>query len=333
MAPNKIVKRTVPKRTKAQPTQLNLPLDSLQGLHITAPQPPTEIQPPIIPMSQIIAGFRIYNGSTPAEQWLRKFGADCAAHSLDARWARINIDRVLSGPVKCWFSSRKYSFLSPLTPQETDESRWSQIETELKETFGSSALTSQAKLKNKSIRFEPKNDPQDYVMRKLEALSQIDPTMPNPKKLKHLISGLPQPMATQMTLALDPQTTTPSQFLNRLRAYIEIQPPFTTHVPSLPQYRPASWQYTAPPRFATSHANIRPLMDIRVTPPASNPQYPLRHPEPKIQCTYCTRLGHVASECYRKARDQTKPPSYSPQPNNSRGMHSFDQAQPSNSEN
>jgi hypothetical protein len=330
MAPNKIVKRTVPKRTKAQPIQLDLPIDALQGLNITPPPP--KICPPIIPISQIIAGFRNYDGSIPAEQWLRKFRADCAAHSLDTKWARNNIDRVLCGPVKCWFSSREYSFLSPLTPQETEESRWFQIETELKETFGSSALTSQAKHKNKSIRFDPKSDPQDYVMKKLEALSQIDPAMSNPKKLKHLISGLPQSMAAPMTLALDPQTTTPNQFLNRLRAYIEIQPQFVTPVPPNQQYRPEPWQYTPPPRFDNPNANIRPLMDIKVTPPSAMPQYTPRHPAPTKQCDYCTKFGHIASECYRKARDDSRPV---PQPryNNNRGMNFFEQSPANNSEN
>jgi hypothetical protein len=149
MAPNKVVKRTVPKRTRAQHIQLDIPIDTLQSLHITLPQP--DIRPPIIPISQIFAGFRIYERTVPAEQWLRKFRADCAAHSRDAKWTRNNIDRVLSGPVKCWFSSTEYTFLSPLAPQENDESRWFQIETELKETFGLSALTSQAKHKNVKV--------------------------------------------------------------------------------------------------------------------------------------------------------------------------------------
>jgi hypothetical protein len=107
-------------------------------------------------------------------------------------------------------------------------------------------------------------------MTKLEALSQIDPAMPNPKKLKHLISGLPQSIAVQMTLALDPQTTTPNKFLNRLRAYIK----FKLKSPS-----PAP-----PPNVAIPNANIRPFMEIKVTPPVAMLLYTPRPLAPTRQC-------------------------------------------------
>lgn len=284
-----------------QPSSHNsnpLPPPSTQYTYPVPQQHPYTQYQPTFPLSQIIQSFRTFDGSTPAEQWLLKFDSDLRAHNLTDNWAWNNIDRVLRGPVKSWFASREVQFLSPLYPHETDKDRLDTIKQELKEIFGTETLRSQAKQKCAQITFDLKSDPQIYIMQKLESLAQINPHMSNDKKIRKIIDGLPSPLNTQLTLSIDPATTSPTQLLSRIRAYMEIKPKpnflKSNHpIPNPYSQNPSPQPNTPHPQRYQQHSTFTNLAN-------STQQQNPRTPTP---CTYCHKPYHTENECFSKRKD------------------------------
>lgn len=212
------------------------------------------------------------------------------AHNLTANWAWNHFDRVLRGPVKSWFASQEAQFLSPLYPHETDQDRLDTIKKELIETFGAKTLKSQIKQKCAQITFDQKSDPRNYIMQKLEALALINPNMSNKKKIQKIIEGLPSPLNTQLTLVIDPNTTSPIQLLSRLTAYIEIS---RKHIK--PQAEPEN-NPTIPavyPTFTQPHTqNLQQSNSLTYSTTTLKSQ-PIHDP----MCLYCGKVGHIAQIC------------------------------------
>ena len=75
-------------------------------------------------------------------------------------------------------------------------------------------------MQNSQLNYKLGEDPQIYVLKKLEIFVCMDAQMSNEKKLDHLIEGLPEAIAIQMLCPIDRSKITPFEFLDRLRTCV-----------------------------------------------------------------------------------------------------------------
>ena len=261
------------------------------------------------PLSQIIEGFRKYDGSTCAETWLRKFNLDLAAHNFDEMWAISNLDRVLLKSVKSWWISNE----SVLTDGLTNANKaiyWDNIQDEIRIHFGGESLKQQAKLENSALRFALGDDPQNYVLKKTEIFASIDPRMSNARKIDYLVDGLPEDLAIQMLCSMDRDNITPMQFMDRLRACIN----YLQKKGKIPEQsqssRPRSHRalHNAPDREAYLFRQ-QVVSNVNQGYANHNASPPIQNIADRRQraCYYCGSMGHMQNECYQKARDEGRP--------------------------
>jgi len=173
----------------------------------------------VFPASQIAESFRKFDGNSPVESWLQKYEGDLDSNGYDEKWALINLDRVLLGNVSCWWSSVESTYLEGL--DDTNKARrWKRVKDELGRTFGDESLRQQSKLRNSQLNYKLGEDPQVYVLKKLEIFVCMDAQMTNEKKLDYLIERLPESIAIQMLCSIDRSKITPFEFLDRLRSCV-----------------------------------------------------------------------------------------------------------------
>jgi len=266
--------------------------------------------PPKFPISQIVEGLRKFDGTTPVQTWISKLESDLTEASLDAKWVLRNLDRLLIGGVKSWWTSNEAAFTEGLDSTNAD-AKWTDVIKALKNHFGGESLKQQAKLKNSQIKFSYGDDPQDYVMRKLEIFTSMNPAMTNQRKIDHLIDGLPRELALQMLCSLDRDVITPMQFLNRLRScgnYLNRLAKPATHSGA----RVRS-DYGQNPGLGYDKRESSSLFSSVVNNngnSSKNNNAMKRDNRDSIrpgQCKYCRRFGHYEKECYRKADDEGRP--------------------------
>ena len=244
-----------------------------------------------VPMYLKIQTLRRYDGTTPVESWLRDFAVDLDLNALDTKWAIQNLDRVLLRDARSWWVSRKNHYTGLVTNANKDK-QWTALTEELKSIFGGRAIRAQAKIRNKAIRYTLGDDPQRYVMQKLEVFASIDPSMGNEKKLEYLIAGLPTELISLMSLSIDCSTATPSTFLDRLRVHAQ-------HT-----QRGVARDLDDKTRTAIPTAPVH--LKQEPTSMQNQPAQQRRTQKPQ-GCSYCHKRGHQAPECYKKADDEGRP--------------------------
>ena len=175
-----------------------------------------------VPVYQLLRTLRTYNGSSQSsEVWLQRFETEVADAGKAEKWVIENLDRVLTDKAKYWWSGVSARFENGLT-DDNSANRWNQVKAEMNQSFGRDALKESAKLQAKQLKFRIEDDPQEYVYKKLELLALINGNMPQEEKLTYLEAGLPYHIAKMMAIATD-DTTTPEQFIKRLRKYLKLE--------------------------------------------------------------------------------------------------------------
>ena len=248
-----------------------------------------------VPVYQLIRSLRSFDGSTVhAETWLRRFEQEVTDAGKDEKWAIENLDRVLNGKARNWWSSVGSPYENGLDANNC-VARWVQIKQLMIRSFGRNALKEQAKLQAKQLKFCLGDDPQEYVFRKMELLALIDVNMTHEEKLTYLESGLPHHIGRTMALSTD-DTTTADQFIKRLRKFSRLETSFQSRKNS--SERSSSRQESGFPRFQKMESEGR------------KKGKEFSKPETRT-CFKCNKVGHLARNCTEttKANDEKPGPS------------------------
>ena len=249
------------------------------------------------PISQIVDGLRKFDGTSPVDVWLDKLEVDLDASQLDEFWILKNLDRVLRGGVKSWWLSHENGFITGVTAANAP-AKWTTVKDAMIANFGGESLRQQAKIQNSALKFKIGDDPQDYVMRKLEILLSLNSSMTNARKIDHLIDGLPKELALQMLCSLDRDQITPIQFLNRLRSCVNYLSRNSKESSLLEQNFGISKNSLFSQNF--KHKNPKDVVKHDV-------KFNQNEDVKQGQCRYCRKFGHYERECYKKARDDGRP--------------------------
>lgn len=244
---------------------------------------------PEVPLALKVQSLRKYDPNIPVALWITDFESDIAVNSLDEIWAVQNFDRVLTKSALSWWRSRRSFYFDQITAAASDAAKkrvWTAVKEEFKKIFGGESQVHEARTKNKTIVYRPGSSPQDYVFKKLQNLTIIDPAMSDAKKFEHLVKGLPDDLAKTFTASMD-RDSKPEAFLERLRSIAQFKSNATASTSNV--NRPRSFRVKQEPR---SNHNV---------------QSGQKGPRNIKVCHYCKKKGHIQSECYKKADDEGRP--------------------------
>jgi len=241
-----------------------------------------------MPVYQLIKGIRKFNGSDiSSEQWLTKFEGELAVAALSERWAIQNLDRVLVDKAKSWWAGVSQRHEEGLTDANM-VARWVVVKQEMNASFGRNALKEQAKLQAKQLKFNVDGDPQEYVYKKIELLSLINPQMSQEDKLVYLEAGLPRNIARMMSL----HYRTTEQFVKRLKKYLRVESSYSS------QSKTNSYNSDTK-SFHTGNFNPR-FNQMNKSNDRSRTNSQTNNRKETRTCFTCNEVGHLSRNCPKK---------------------------------
>ena len=265
--------------------------------HMTAPPEPAVLTASMAHRShKMLQYMRKFDGTGDPSEFLDHYLSDVREVGRDHRFALENFDRVLEGNAKVWFSSCWPDLHQQLRDGDREPVHiWGRFANTFVDFWDQKARKSNFQRKNRELRYKLGDDPDTYVISKLELLKGIDPFMSDADKVEKLIRGLPSDLEVSFTLQ---GIRSPLAFLAKLRkigdlrsrrviqdASIELQA-LATPIPPTPVPAPLQpgvpYRATAPPR-------------------PQNDGWDDRTPSDQPICWFCRTPGHILRYCRRYA--------------------------------
>jgi len=272
-----------------------------------------------VPIHEIIAQLRRYNGTTDAREFLERFKYDMRTFKLSHEWALRNLDRILEGNASAWWSSKWHAVSIDLGNCQNDAdfaALFNQTEIDFYRMFDHSAQESTFRQRNKAIRFSLGEDPTTYVTKKLEILRHLDANMTEAKKIAQIIKGLPYELRQTMVL----QTiNTVHELLEKLRNLSEVYEDQRGRQKDVRREKQTNSSYLVNPAFVNSSSYVQNPMYAsypfalqtqqaelkQIAKPKNSQQvgqvYPkgkyMKTPDGQAICNYCHYAGHIVRNC------------------------------------
>jgi len=158
---------------------------------------------PKVPIHEVIAQLRKFNGHSDAREFISRFKYDLRAYALSFEWGLRNFDRALEGDASAWWSSKWHQISDELDDCDQDaefQRLFEQVEYEFLRFFDNSSQQSIYRRENKTLKFNLGDCPTHYVTQKLKILRLIDANMNEEKKVTQLLKGLPYDLRQTLTL-------------------------------------------------------------------------------------------------------------------------------------
>ena len=267
------------------------------------PAPVYNIVPAHIPLNEILAHFRRYDGEGDSTEYIRRFEIDRNQFNFDDLWAINNFDRFLDKSAKSWWTANYPLFLAELDdPEINAEITWGQIKRQFVEIFDHSSQKSSYKQKNRELIFKFGDDPQSYVTSKLEILRHLDPLMSEERRVEQLSRGLPYTLKQSFALQTIPTT---HDFLSKLRRSSEVYAEEKHNKPTAEQTQAETKSYRTGNYYSVSSADLGKLE--RQAPSQNRPKgNQNRTSDGRVICDYCYMVGHTKKYCRNLARVQAQ---------------------------
>jgi len=273
---------------------------------------------PVIPPAQIIhhealSHMRKYDGKTSVNDYLKRLSADLTMMNLGSHWILTNLDRLMQGDAKAWWSSQ-WPAIDKLMSQPNADFNviWNNAKDKLTSFFDHSSQRSVYRARNSALVYMMVNDPQTYVSKKIEILSLLNSNMSEEDKVRHLREGLPQIIADKLAPL---QLLTTDEFLFTLRRTVENLSKFDTSnsrqssASSLPV--PSTFMGKTQAEFPGNQTNtfINSGTYCNDQPVLFGNQH--RTAEGVVICDWCNNPGHTKNRCRNKQNGY--PPHYAKQ--------------------
>jgi len=175
-----------------------------------------------IPINEIIAQLRIYDGHSDAREFMSRFRYDLKSYKLSLEWGLRNLDRALTGDAAAWWSARWHDVekdLNQCNNIDAVKNLFEYQEAQLFAFFDNSSKQSLYRRENKSLKFSLGDCPTKYVTQKLKILRLIDADMSESKKITQIIKGLSYDLRQTMTLQ---GIYSVNELLEKLRSVSEV---------------------------------------------------------------------------------------------------------------
>ena len=287
--------------------------------------------------TQIVKDLPRYDGKTPCTRWLDELDQKSTHYSTSPMFKLIHMDKILTDTAADWWTFNRDSLVTGIDAQN-EAQRFTEFTKRIKSYFADSEDRDTAKSLNKARKFKlHEEDPREYITAKLALLFRIDPQMPEPKKIKKLLRGLPEDLERAMLNSLGTSATIES-FTKELKyrvKYLKKKPrdaspaKSSTHselynpLHGTPQgqlsYYNPHWltqsqlqqsQYPKPPpsEYQQPQFQPNPFQPAQYHQPMYNvpqQQYqpPPRPKTPPTVCGYCGNKGHAQVDCRRYRRE------------------------------
>jgi hypothetical protein len=257
---------------------------------------------------QALRYLRKYDGSgDPGEYWDR-LTSDLEIVGVDETFAIQNLDRLLEGNALAWFQSRWPSYQSSL--KEGHKSRRGilrSIGTDLINFFDQKSRIADYRRKNRELTFKFGDDPETFMVQKLQLFRYINPKMSDETKVDKLIESCP--IQIQEQLALVP-IDSPNELLMKLRKYCEVRsrakdPEKTFAAPALMKMDTTGSNHLVSSQTQFPSRYTRPERYPQYDQPQYSHQYRQQYqPPPPRVCYYCNKEGHMRRDCPMRAYDE-----------------------------
>jgi len=251
------------------------------------------------PLHEILKTLTKYEGNTRLDRWITRLEDYRVLYKQNEIWVIKHLDLLLAGSALNWWLSREDHFLDRVENEADKSAVWTDLRQEMREVFGTEALRAQARIRNHNIRFRKGEDPQAYVMSKLQCLTEMDPTMSEDDRVMHLIQGLTKEMQDLMsTICIEGTTST--EFLRYLRGHTRFKPAqnneemgqSSSSKPSQPWRNYAK----AASSFGRGRTDEKPRGRIDFSK--------LVTPDGRKICGFCGIPGHLMRDCRKRKREQ-----------------------------
>jgi len=256
---------------------------------IRAPIPAIPIPPnPRVPLHEAIAQFRRFDGKTDVCEFLERFDSDLVYLGYDKQWAVRNIDRMLLGDAKSWWSSiwpQINREVNALGPNGDFDQLYTDVCDRFKTFFDHSSQKASYRQRNRDLNYKIGDDCQTYVSRKVELLRYIDPNMQPTRIVDQLTKGLPMEIRTSMVMQ---NIRTIDEFISKLRRVADL-----------------FHEMKVKPNHNSKSSSSQSVVMNQVTDVRRN--QPTRYDG---NCDYCHIYGHQWMTCRKLARENnlTLPP-------------------------
>ena len=170
--------------------------------------------------NQIYENLPAYSGNTSCIRWLQNFDGSCDYLKMTSEWKLRNMDRFLVGTAAAWWGFSKRPIMDQLGLVNAEQ-RYAQFKTRIQEGFPEDDDSKLAQSENTSLFFKIERDnPKDYVFKKLSLFERIDPHMSEQKKLEYLYDGLDIELRWLIKRQLGSRGNV-TQFISELKFYCE----------------------------------------------------------------------------------------------------------------
>ena len=270
-------------------------------------------QNPAVNDYHIIQNMPKYSGGFPAQDWLDEFNYERQVYNRDTTWTIRNLHRVLEDTPRTWWLSQKAGYLRRLAQQGADANAlWDEVMLALRGFFSTNNIKEKAKAENISIKFAVGQDPMEYVAKKIDCLSRIDPDMEMEDKIKNLLLGLPENLRALVSPA---DMNSIDAFFRQLTRQLNINKKILSK-PSKSSERQESFSLRgmSSRTFRSQTSQSRPRQNsprkMQRIPGLKVPRYDDEHrrqcvdDEGKKLCWHCKRPGHFVFMCYKLAQEQ-----------------------------
>jgi Zinc knuckle len=226
-----------------------------------------------------ISEMPLYDGKSSSRLWLQQYKASLREYGYDEKFAIMQIHNFMKVPeVIPWYDGVKNQLGERLYGNDPDyEELWEEFQTEFQSFFNEKNMKSNAHRELKALRYDSFAAPKNYVAKKKEILTRINPRISEEDITRKILDGLPSHIRLALVAA---PTETTNELLQVLEKYADIkadkqapsnsQSVSTTHAPS------TSTQYQSP----QVNASMSEVSQARVP-----------------QCYHCNAIGHVKRRC------------------------------------
>ena len=258
----------------------------------------------------MIQGMRKYDGSYSAELWLSDFDQERSQYGLDATWAIRNIDRILEGTASTWWKSQRAVYLRGLVaPNAVPNDVYRRLCDSMKTFFSDDSIKERARVENNHVKYNPSDDPVQYVARKVDVLVRMNPLMSPKEQVMHLLLGLPDDIRR---LVSPGDVDTVDKFSYKLSQQLALHR-WVASQSSGDSKNPNGAMSSSYRGVKVNKGGQKKSSPNKPIPGLNIPTYDDDHKAKCVDedgnrtCFHCQKKGHTVRACFKLAREQNVP--------------------------
>ena len=258
----------------------------------------------------VLQTMRKFDGSYSAAIWLTDFDQERATYNLDDAWAIRNIDRVLEGTAATWWKSQRNGYLTRSNVQGANAATiYNELKASMNVFFSEDSIKERARIENEHVRFNFNDDPVQYVARKIDVLTRMNPSMTVKEQVMQLLIGLPN----EVRMLVSPgDVDTVDKFSSKLSMQLALHRRSFNQSSGQPRTQPSQVQYRKVGVQRGKNSQRKPNANKPI-PGLTVPQFSDEHKANCVDadgnrvCWHCQKKGHTVRSCFKLAREQGIP--------------------------